>query len=54
MVFSVCPEGFTMKQCVDLYCKFLELYNMHGNNPNISMYKVIAKIIGNKGLTLKQ
>lgn len=54
MVFSVCPEGFTLKQGVDLYCKFLELYDMHGNNPNISMYKVIAKLIGNKGLTLKQ
>lgn len=54
MVFSVCPEGFTLKQCVDLYSRFLELYNIYGNNSNMYIYKEIATLIGKCGLTLKQ
>lgn len=54
MVFSVCPEGFTLKQCVDLYSRFLELYDIYGNNSNMHIYKEIATLIGKNGLTLKQ
>ena len=54
MVFSVCPEGFTLKQCVDLYSRFLELCDIYGNNSNMYIYKEIATLIGKNGLTLKQ
>lgn len=54
MVFSVCPEGFTLKQCIDLYSRFLELYDIYGNNSNMYIYKEIATLIGKNGLTLKQ
>lgn len=54
MVFSVCPEGFTLKQCIDLYSRFLELYDIYGDNSNMYIYKEIATLIGKNGLTLKQ
>ena len=54
MIFSVCPEGFTLKQCIDLYSRFLELYDIYGNNSNMYIYKEIATLIGKCGLTLKQ